>query len=211
MPGIDIFNEKHSEASLQKLFDKGQTSKNDSIVFQMNRVIEISTAGPPSPYIVHEDGPKDIVIVPAFENVSKLIEKINRLVDFSRGTGIKADQQEEVAKLILEDNKMKFNMSHLESITEKPLIKGQMNARRILPLVSIDGIFYLTNKNLYFQTVHSVATKPAKIIHMEDVTNIFRRRYELKQVCIAIMKSILCRFIGRHGNLYKEKVIFLCL
>lgn len=177
-----MFNEKHSEASLQKLFDKGQTSKNDSIVFQINRVVEISTAGPPSPYIIHDDGPKDILIVPAFENVAKLTEKINKLFEFSRGTGLKADQQEEVTKLILEDSKMKFNMSHLESITEKPLIKNQMTARRILPLVSIDGIFYLTNRNLYFQTVHSVATKPVKIIHMEEVTNIFRRRYELKQV-----------------------------
>ena len=173
--------------SLQKLFDKGQTVKNDSIIFQMKRVIEISTNGPPSPYVVHDDGLKEITIVPAFENVAKFTIKLSKLIEFGKSAGIKADQQEELNKLILEDTTLKFNMSHLESITEKPAVKNQMVARRILPLVSIHGIFYLTDKNLYFQTLHSVVNKPVKIIHLNEVTNIFRRRYELKQ---AILYSI---------------------
>jgi len=148
----------------------------------MNRVIEISTTGPPSPYIIHDDAVKEITIVPAYENVGKLMDKINKLIEFSKNSGLKADQQEELNKLILEDSKLKFNMSHLESITEKPLVKNQTIAKRILPLVSIHGVFYLTNRNLYFQTLHSVVTKPVKIIHLEDIINLFRRRYELQQV-----------------------------
>jgi len=180
--GAEIFNEKHSDASLQKLFDKGQTSKNDSIIFQVSRVIEIATSGSPSPYIIHDDGLKDITIIPSFENVAKFMDKVNKLIEFSKSAGIRADQQEELTKLILEDSQLKFNMSYLESITERPLIKTQIVAKRILPLVSIHGVFYLTNRNLYFQTIHSVVNKPVKIIHLEDITNIFRRRYELRQV-----------------------------
>jgi len=203
---LEIFNEKHNDTSLQKLFDKGQTYKNDSIIFQMNRVIEISTTGPPSPYIIHDDAVRDITIVPAFENVAKLMDKINKLIEFSKNGGLKADQQEELNKLILEDSKLKFNMSYLESITEKPLVKNQTIAKRILPLVSIHGVFYLTNRNLYFQTLHSVVTKPVKIIHLEEITNLFRRRYELQQIGLEIYTKKKSYFFAFNNTKEREEI-----
>jgi hypothetical protein len=65
---------------------------------------------------------------------------------------------------------------------EKPQLNKLIIVRRILPLVSIYGVFYVTNKNVYFQALQSVASKPVKIIHFEDITNIFRRRFELRHV-----------------------------
>ena len=87
---------------------------------------------------------------PTFENIEKLIEKITRLIAYSRTSTLQIDPQEELNKLILEDSKVKFNMSSLESINERPLLKSQMLAKRILPLVSIHGIFYITKHEHLF-------------------------------------------------------------
>jgi len=146
--------------------------------------VEIITAGPPSPYKVRDVVDCEITIAPAYENIGKLMEKIKKVVEASHAPAFKTDPQEELNRLILEDSKLKFNMSHLESITESPLIKNQnqMIAKRILPLVSIPGVFYITNANIYFQSVHSVVAKPVKVIHLTDITKIFKRRYELRQV-----------------------------
>jgi GRAM domain. len=148
----------------------------------MRRIYEINTSNPPAPYAIHEEGETEITITPTFENIDKLIYKLNKLIEFSESKSITTDFQAEITKLILEDSKLKFDKSHLESITEKPILTRQMIARRIMPLVSIHGVIYITNKNVYFQPLHAVASKPVKTIHMEDITNIFRRRFELRHV-----------------------------
>lgn len=148
----------------------------------MRKVVEIVTTGPPSPYIVRDVSKYEITITPAYENIEKIVDKMTKLIAFSRDTSLKTDPQEELNRLILEDSKLKFNMSYLESITEKPLLKNQMISKRILPLVSIHGVFYVTNVNIYFQSLHSVGAKPVKKIHLKDITRIFKRRYELRQV-----------------------------
>lgn len=179
--GSDIFNEQHSDASLKKLFDKQHQSKNDTIIFKLKRIYEILTSGPPSPYAVHDEGETEINFLPSFESIDKTVEKINKIIEFTENKGF-GDPQQELTKLILEDNKKKFDKSHLESINEKSLTNKQIIARRIMPLVSIYGMFYVTNKNVYFQPLHAVASKPVKIIHFEDITHIFRRRFELRHV-----------------------------
>lgn len=146
-------------------------------------MVEIVTSGPPSPYLVHEEGETEICITPSFENIEKLVERINKLIDFSESKSY-SDDQSELQKLILEDRQIKFDKGNLESITEKPQLNKLVIVRRIMPLVCIYGVVYVTNKNVYFQALHNVASKPVKIIHFEDITSIFRRRFELRHVIL---------------------------
>jgi len=166
----------------ESYLDRESESQDEEIIFEMKRIIEIVTSGPPSPYKVQDVDNSIIKITPAYENIQKLMEKITKLVASSHTSSFKTDPQEEINRLILEDSKLKFNMSYLESITERPLIKNQLLVKRVLPLVTIPGVLYLTNANIYFQSLHSVVAKPVKIIHLTDITKIFKRRYELRQV-----------------------------
>ena len=181
----------------------------------MSRIVEIVTTGPPSAYGIRDVTDCEITISPAYENIEKLMEKIKKIVESNHAPAYKTDPQEELNRLILEDSKLKFNMSYLESITEKPLIKNnnQMIAKRILPLVSIPGVFYITNANIYFQSLHSVVAKPVKVIHLTDITKIFKRRYELRQVIIIFIYKYInfSSFLDRSGNLYSKEVLLLCI
>jgi factor associated with neutral sphingomyelinase activation len=179
---LEMFKEQHNDASLTKLMDKHHSKKDEVIVFKMKRIIEIVTSGAPCPYAIHEEGETEISIIPAFEAIDKLVEKIRKIIATS-DKGSFGDTSNEMMKLILEDSsKKKFDKSRLESINEKSLTSKQIIARRIMPLVSIIGMIYVTNKNLYFQPLHAEASKPVKIIHFEDIVNIFRRRFELRHV-----------------------------
>ena len=81
------------------------------------------------------------------------------------------------------DNKRKFDMSSIESVSEKPLLnKNSIFVRRVLPLITIHGIMYITDKIIYFQSFHSVSAKPVKKIQIDSITTVFLRRFELQYV-----------------------------
>ena len=67
------------------------------------------------------------------------------------------------------NKKTKFIMCNIESVSEKPIVNSQINVRQILPLQSVYGILYVTNRNLYFQPMHSIQTKPVKMIPIEEI------------------------------------------
>jgi hypothetical protein len=49
----------------------------------MRRMVEIVTSGPPSPYIVHEEGETEINFIPLYESIEKIVEKLIKLIEFS--------------------------------------------------------------------------------------------------------------------------------
>ena len=116
--------------------------------------------------------------------IKNIVFKLNKLIELNSNSSLDTDIQTEINSLVDVDNKKKFNMSHLESLTEKPLVKNQISVKRILPLISLQGILYITTRNIYFQTLHSVASKPVKVIHIDEIITLFKRRYELQHVII---------------------------
>lgn len=63
----------------------------------------------------------------------------------------------EINKMIYDREKKKkdFDMS-LIKISEKPLIRNYMKVMKVLPLNTIHGLFFITDKNIYFQSIHTV-------------------------------------------------------
>ena len=57
-------------------------------------------------------------------------------------------------------------MRFIESVSEKPIIKEPYLARRIMPLISIHGTIYITNKIIYFKPIYTVSSKPVKKIYI---------------------------------------------
>lgn len=157
-----IFEPERQELPLQKYFYKYWSRKQtkstahihfhlvtvQNLQFVIGRVVEIQTQGPPSPYIYHDEISKEIVIQPLYESatqVNGLIERIMQINDKSHdieNVQLSCATFQEVTSLILEKtNKLKFNMSFLESISEKPLVQRELYVRMIMPLIQTQGSF----------------------------------------------------------------------
>ena len=169
------------QESKKKLFDP--KANFEKIMFVTLRYVEIPTSGPPCPYILHENISYTISLIPSFDNVDPILKWIEILYDLSLKNEPGFDPDTEINKLIMmKENKKSFNMSLIESVSEKPLISKTLFAKRVMPLITIHGLFYLTNKNIYFQSIHSVSAKPVKKIAIEEIVKLYRRRFELKYV-----------------------------
>ena len=170
------------QESKKKLFDP--KSNLEKIMFVSQRYVEIPTTGPPCPYITQENNSLTISLIPSFEkNISQILNWIEVLYELSLKNEPGFDPDIEINNMLMKrENKKNFNMSLIESVSEKPLISKTLTAKRVMPLIMIHGLLFLTNKNIYFQSIHSVSAKPVKKIPLDEIIKLYRRRFELKYV-----------------------------
>lgn len=169
------------QESKKKLFDP--KANYEKIIFTALRVVEIPTTGPSCSYNIYDNVSLSISLIPSFENVTQILSWVETLYDLSIKNEPGFDPDIEINKMfMLKENKRNFNMSLIESVTEKSLISKTVFTKRVTPLITIHGLFYLTNKNIYFQSIHSVSAKPVKKIAMSEIIKLYRRRFELKYV-----------------------------
>ena len=155
--------------------------------------MEVPTTGPPCPYVLIENVSLTISLIPSFENVSSILQWVETLYELSLKNEPGFDPDIEINKMIMtKENKRSFNMSLIESVSEKPLISKTLLTKRVTPLITIHGLLYLTNKNIYFQSIHSVSAKPVKKIAIEEIVKLYRRRFELKYVNFQIKIEKTC-------------------
>lgn len=58
-----------------------------------------------------------------------------------------------------------------------------MLVRRVLPLNHLYGYLFLTDEQVYFEPFHSLAGNVVDKIPITIIQKLFRRRYELQEVC----------------------------
>ncbi|CAK91037.1 unnamed protein product (macronuclear) [Paramecium tetraurelia] len=183
-----IFEPEKQELPIQKLFYRMITTpikQTNFISFRIKRIIEIFTQGPPSPYIYQDDVDFEIQIEPLFDNVKVVHDLIEKIQQINQQ---KKDVESEVEKLDSEKlQKARFNMSFVESVSEKPLIQKEMLVRRIMPLIQTKGIMYITNKIIYFQPFFKITLKPCKKIVIEQIKVMYKRRFELLDIGLEII------------------------
>lgn len=82
----------------------------------------------------------------------------------------------------------KFNKTLLKNFNEKPIIAHEIKIKYIIPLVSIDGLIYITNERIYMQPLHrQVLGKPVMKIKLEKIKELYKRRYTLMDVGLEIV------------------------
>lgn len=85
-------------------------------------------------------------------------------------------------------NKRAFNMSLIESVSEKPAIQEtNILTRRVLPLNHVYGYIYITNEKVYFEPFHNISAKSVHKINIEKIEKLFKRRYELRNIGLEII------------------------
>lgn len=92
-------------------------------------------------------------------------------------------QEDLIHDLIMrQKNKREFDVRLLESISEQPVLKNVIVARKIQPMIATYGILYITNENIYFQPFQKLSSKQVEIWSIKRISKIFKRRYELTSV-----------------------------
>ncbi len=55
-------------------------------------------------------------------------------------------------------NKKSFNMSKIDSVSEKPMLEeSNVLTRRVLPLNTIYGYIFITDEKIYFEPFHNLS------------------------------------------------------
>ena len=130
----------------------------------------------------------EIEMCPSYENVKNLqewilflYENINRKNNY--------DMEEKIYQMIIEKfNKKSFNMSLIESVSEKPAIaESNVLVRRVLPLNHIYGYLFITSEKVYFEPFHNISAQSVDKIDIDKIGKLFKRRYELRNIGLEII------------------------
>ncbi len=147
--------------------------------------IEIPIGDIPKPYKKHTLENTGVKIATLYTDIQVLLTAIQTLHSFSEKCLVNQDYMYCVHKFIEEQKiltNIVFDKTRIKSLSEKPLIKKDLPVKRILPLIYIDGLFFLTSKRLYFQPIHSIYSKPILSIKIHSLTKLYKRRYKLQHV-----------------------------
>lgn len=81
-------------------------------------------------------------------------------------------------------------MTQVKKLSEKSAIAHEFKVKYIVPLISIDGLVYLTEERIYMQPFHpQVLHKPVVNIRIDRIRELFKRRYTLMDLGLEIVAS----------------------
>ena len=81
---------------------------------------------------------------------------------------------------------IKFNKTRIKDFSEKSLFSTEFHVKRILPLVEVEGILFLTNQRFYFQPYHALYAKPVLSFKINNINEFFKRRFKLMDVGLEV-------------------------
>lgn len=87
---------------------------------------------------------------------------------------------DQVTPLCKEHHSLRFLVSRLYSPLEKPLLPSAIQAKRVIPLLALDCLVYISTERLYYETQKPFAR--VKSVPFSAIRYLFLRRYRLKNV-----------------------------
>lgn len=73
----------------------------------------------------------------------------------------------------------KFNPTKMKSFGERVLFPGKdFKVKKILPMVEIEGVLFVTDSRLYFQPIHNFYDKVVFNYKIENYTEFLCRRFK---------------------------------
>ena len=150
--------------------------------------IKATANSPPEAFKIYEDLRERVEITPAYEKIKNLREWIYFLFHTVREKN-NYDMEEKIYEMIIEKfNKRTFDMSLIESVSEKPVIpESNILTRRVLPLNHIYGYIFVTDQKVYFEPFHKDSGSSVNTISIDKIGKLFKRRYELRNIGLEII------------------------
>ena len=80
------------------------------------------------------------------------------------------------------------------------MISYEFKVKYVMPLISIDGLVYLTDERIYMQPFHpQVLHKPVVNLRIDRLTEMFKRRYTLMDIGLEL---IACKSDGSRKTMF---------
>lgn len=97
-----------------------------------------------------------------------------------------------------------FNTTWVKKLSERRMLPQECRVKYIMPLVSLDGLLYITDERIYVQPKHPVTLGKSVVnLKLTDVRELFKRRYTLMEIGIEIVAHKL------KDNKLKKKSMYL--
>eukprot|EP00826_Nyctotherus_ovalis_P015016 TRINITY_DN14230_c0_g1_i7.p1 TRINITY_DN14230_c0_g1~~TRINITY_DN14230_c0_g1_i7.p1 ORF type:complete len:300 (-),score=61.94 TRINITY_DN14230_c0_g1_i7:2122-3021(-) len=182
-----------------------ETKSGQAMRFECKRAIEVLAGKTPQPHRRHElesARRQRVEIALAYTSVSKLVALASYLYRENRKNLADVEYREMIKEFTGNEKmfeKTVFDKTRIKDISEMPLISKELRVSQILPLVQIDGLFYLTDKRIYFQPLHSFYAKPLFSFKIKNITGLYKRRYKLRPVIVLMSASW-----GLNGSMKKR-------
>ena len=91
--------------------------------------------------------------------------------------------------MMSQGNKISFNLTKIKDLSEKGLFAHEFKVKRILPLVQIEGLLYVTNQRMYFQPYHNIYEEQVVHFSIRKFQEFFKRRFKLMEVGLQVSLS----------------------
>lgn len=72
-------------------------------------------------------------------------------------------------------------------MSEKSLFNREFQVKRILPLVEISGLLYITNERIYFQPYHNIYDTQVISFSIKRFKDFFKRRFKLIDIGLQLV------------------------
>lgn len=133
-------------------------------------------------------------MISLYEHISIIKDWLSNLYNMVQNPNPFLNPENEIINMLMKQREIKFDKRHLESVSETALVPQEFFVQKILPLISLAGVLYATNKHIYFQTLNSALSKPCKKIPISNLTELYCRRYELISVFLQAFQSLIIGF-----------------
>lgn len=169
------------------------------IAWEIEKVTELPDLRRPQTYNRLTLAPQQVQFESVYESVSSLENFIKRLYTLNRTHNPGFDLDSEFSALLAQQEQtIRFDMTRIESMSERPAIASPILVKRIHPFMHIPGLLFITDVNLYFQPLYRVAANPVKRIEYAEITKLYRRRWRLRNVGFELVtkagKSVFLAF-----------------
>jgi len=151
----------------------------DLFKFMIIKMIEIPKGKIIQPYISH-DIKTDVFVNILHEQLENVAEILYELFDkfIKKQNVFEFDSIDYLLNLY----SFKFDYSRIKSINEKFLIKKELFAKQILPLIEVPGLLMLTDTRIYLQPIYALSSKKCFSYKYGNINKLFKRKIKLKDV-----------------------------
>lgn len=159
--------------------------KKNSVRIKSEKIVEVSLAAVPRAYVSHKckkDQVYNMEFECYYEKIGTLYKGLSRVYEVSSNTGSEAYTKYELDVFSFFNDirgAFIFDKTRIKNLSEKSLLAEEMRVKQILPLVSYEGLLYLTNKRVYFQPYQTTQATPVTHYNIKNIRKIFKRRYML--------------------------------
>jgi len=160
------------------------TENSTRLSFLVSKVTELPETKNPSPYkVVNLPSQQNILLDFVYETVKGMCDWIKELYTRNSSHSAGFDQDSEIADVVMQHQSgIRFDMSRVVSISEKPLTPVPLLANRIDQFMHIPVLLYITDSRVYLQSIYRVSANPVKNIKISDINKLYKRRWRLRNV-----------------------------